>query len=116
VGDKLKEDFMPKETKAQKQGRIMGQIIAKAWTDDVFKQRLVKNATAVLKEEGIDVPMGLEVKAVANTDKLFHLVVPQRPGKLTDKQIEEAAKAIRFRPAATDHPTCDLFGCGPRTA
>ena len=107
---------MPKETKAQEQGRIMGQVIAKAWTDDVFKQRLLKNATAVLKEEGIEVPLGLEVKAVVNTDKDFYLVVPQRPGKLTDKQIEEAAKAMRFRAASTAHPTCDLFGCGPRTA
>jgi hypothetical protein len=107
---------MPKETKAQEQGRIMGQVIAKAWTDDVFKQRLLKDATAVLKEEGIDVPAGLQVKAVLNTDKQFYLVVPQRPGKLTDQQIEAMAKAGRFRPVATDHPTCDLFGCGPRTA
>ncbi|AKB83542.1 hypothetical protein MSBR3_2964 [Methanosarcina barkeri 3] len=34
---------------------------------------------AVLKEEGVDVPEGLEVRAVENTEKLVHMIIPLKP-------------------------------------
>jgi hypothetical protein len=34
---------------------------------------------AVLKEEGVDVPAGLEVRAVENTEKLVHMIIPLKP-------------------------------------
>ena len=36
----------------EEQGKKMGQIIAKAWTDDTFKRKLITNTAAVLKEAG----------------------------------------------------------------
>ena len=63
-------------------------IVARAWEDDAFKARLLKNATKVLKEEGVKVPRGVKVKAVENTSKTVHFVVPAKPKKaLTEKQI-----------------------------
>lgn len=65
----------------QEQGKQkqIGNIIAKAWNDESFKKRLLANATTVLKEEGVDVPTGLEVRAIENTDKLIHLIIPAKP-------------------------------------
>jgi hypothetical protein len=73
----------------EEQGKKMGRIIAKAWADEAFKQRLLANATAVLKEEGVDVPEGMEVKAVENSEKVYHLVVPpkQANGELSDAEL-----------------------------
>ena len=72
------------------QGLKMGQIIAKAWADDVFKQKLITDTAAVLTEAGIEVPTGVEVRAVENSDTLWHLVLPPKPnGKaMSDEEIE----------------------------
>jgi hypothetical protein len=63
----------------QEQGKKIGQVITKAWNDESFKQRLLKDTMAVLKEEGVDVPAGLEVRAVENTEKLVHMIIPLKP-------------------------------------
>ncbi len=67
----------------------LGRIIKKAWEDEAFKQRLLDNATEVFNEESIDVPEGMEVKVVENTEKVFHLVLPQKhvPGELNQEQL-----------------------------
>jgi len=75
-------------------GRIMGQIVARAWTDDTFRQRLLADATAVLRDEGIEVPEGLEIRVLENTGKLFHLVLPSKPAsfrQLNDEELEAVA-------------------------
>jgi hypothetical protein len=75
----------------------MQQIIAKAWMDDSFKQMLLADPAAALKQEGITVPDGVQVKAVENTDKVFHLVLPPKPAsdELSDEQLEHAAGGMR---------------------
>jgi len=74
------------------QGRAMGRIIARAWSDAAFKERLLADATAVLREEGVAVPEGLVVKAGENTGKVFHLVLP-RMSDARPLRDEEAARA-----------------------
>jgi organic hydroperoxide reductase OsmC/OhrA len=51
---------------------------------------LITNTAAVLKEEGIEVPQGLEVRAVENSDKVFHIVLPPKPDikKMNDDQLQ----------------------------
>ncbi|MEI6159265.1 MAG: NHLP leader peptide family RiPP precursor, partial [Roseococcus sp.] len=44
-------------------------IIAKAWRDRAFKAELIANPAAALKAEGIDVPAGMAVTVLENTDK-----------------------------------------------
>jgi hypothetical protein len=63
----------------QEQGKKIGHVITKAWHDESFKQRLLADTMAVLKEEGVEVPAGLEVRAVENTEKLVHMVIPLKP-------------------------------------
>lgn len=49
-------------------------VVAKAWTDDAFKQRLLDDANAALAELGIG---GIEgnVRVVENTDEVHNMVV-----------------------------------------
>ena len=62
----------------ENQGIKLSQIVKKAWEDDVFKQRLLNNASEVLKEEGLSVPEGMEIKVVENTETVVHIVLPAK--------------------------------------
>jgi hypothetical protein len=80
----------------EKEGKKMGQIIAKAWSDDAFKKRLIADTATVLREEGIEIPKGVTVRAVENTDKLCHIVIPRKPskGKLSPDELSQAAESV----------------------
>ena len=66
------------------QGTIWGQLIAKCWADDSFKQKLLADPEAVLKAAGVEWPAGNSVRVLANDDKVFHLVIPAEP---TDPRV-----------------------------
>lgn len=72
----------------EEQAKKIGQLIAKCWSDDSFKQKLLSDPKSVLKENGVDIPEGLEVKLVENTDKVFHLVIPAKPDELSDEDLD----------------------------
>ena len=68
---------MQEETKEHR--RKMAKVIAKAWSDESFKEKLLSEPRAVLEAHGITVPPGLEVKVVEQTDKLMYIVLPFKP-------------------------------------
>jgi len=71
-------------------------IIAKAWRDPAFKAELIANPAAALEAEGINVPAGMVVTVVENTDKQFHLVLPPvLSDELSEDDLEAAAGGIR---------------------
>ena len=73
-------------------------IIVKAWCDPALKAELIANPAAALKAEGIDVPAGMAVTVLENTDKQFHLVLPPKPtGELSDKDLDGVAGGTRPR-------------------
>jgi hypothetical protein len=39
-------------------------LVAKAWNDEAFKQRLIAAPAEVLKEHGVEIPAGVEVKVL----------------------------------------------------
>ena len=74
----------------EEQGKKMSQLIAKCWADEGFKKKLLADATATLKGAGEELPAGLTFKAVENTDKVIHLVIPPRPTDLSDEDLDAA--------------------------
>ena len=75
----------------EEQAKKMNQIIAKCWADEAFKAKLLADPAATLKAEGAEVPAGLTVKAVENTDQVFHLVIPAKPTDLSDEDLDKVA-------------------------
>jgi len=71
-------------------------IIAKAWRDRAFKAELIANPAAALKAEGIDVPAGMAVTVLENTDKQLHLVLPPVPtdDELSDEALDSVAGGV----------------------
>jgi hypothetical protein len=68
----------------------MSQVIAKCWADEGFKQKVLADPVATLTSEGVELPAGLSIKAVENTAKVFHLVIPARPTDLSDVDLDTA--------------------------
>ena len=58
----------------------INKVIAKAWTDDEYKAKLLDDPHAALADAGIDVPEGVTVLVMENTADTVHLVVPPAPG------------------------------------
>ncbi len=62
---------------------LKAQIIQKAWEDEAFKNQLIANPKAALKQAfGISLPDDIKVKAVEETSTEFVLVIPTNPAKV----------------------------------
>ncbi len=69
----------------------ISQLIAKCWADEGFKQKLLADPARTLKDEGAEVPAGLTVNVLENTDQVFHLVIPPKPTELSDDDLGRVA-------------------------
>src|SRR5438105_7494478 len=49
-------------------------VVARAWLDDAFRQRLIKNGTAACEELGLEIP-ALKLVAVENTPGVHNAIV-----------------------------------------
>lgn len=88
-----------------------GEIISKCWQDAGFKKRFLTEPKAVLAEFGMDLPAGLEVKVVENSDKVMYLTLPPNPktlgGELSDNQLDAVsggAGTVKAPVTATARP------------
>ncbi len=84
-------------TQTLSQNRAWNQIVATAWADEEFKARLLANPRAVLAEYGIDVPEGIELTVVEDTEAVHHLVLPPSPaGDLVDEELVGSLDAYSY--------------------
>lgn len=75
-------DSAPKQANAKQ----LGEVILKAWTDDDFKQRLLADPATVLQENGVQIPPGVGVKVLEDTNDVNYLVLPAKP---TDMEVSD---------------------------
>ena len=66
-----------KETKENR--RRMAEVIARAGSDESFKERFLSEPKAVLEAYGITMPTDLEVKVVEQTHERVYVVIPFKP-------------------------------------
>lgn len=75
-------------------------LAVKAASDDGLKTRLKANPDAVLKENGLDVPDGLEVRVVENTPTQYCLTLPTKPNQeqaeLSDEDVARVVGGSRI--------------------
>lgn len=76
----------------EQQNKKVGEILAKCWADESFKKRLLADANATLKAEGVEVPAGVTVNVLENTDKVINFVLPAKPkSELSDADLDRVA-------------------------
>jgi hypothetical protein len=67
-------------------------LVARAWDDEAFKQRLIATPAAVLKEHGVEIPAGVDVKVLEDrTEPEFgaNTVVLPLPPKPSAAELSE---------------------------
>ena len=86
----------------------LAQLFAACWKDEALKARFMADPKAVMKEHGLDVPDGIDVKVVENADDCVHITLPAppaRPMDLSDDDLQGAAggtpPCCGFRPIKT---------------
>jgi hypothetical protein len=74
----------------EEQNRQMQQIIAKCWSDDSFKEKLIADPHTTLAAEGVEIPEGVKINVLSNTADTFHLVIPAMPEdmELSDEELD----------------------------
>ena len=83
-----------------KDQKAYSKVIAKAWNDPKFKERLLKDPEHVLKEQGIQVPKGKKIQMHENNDKIVHFILPSKPdGELSMQELEARAAGDCFGPS-----------------
>ena len=71
-----------------------GKVISTGWRDLSYTPKTLAELQGASVEAGVAVPPGETVKAVENTDKHVHLVLPPKPpGELSDEALEKVAAA-----------------------
>ncbi|MFI5334902.1 MAG: NHLP leader peptide family RiPP precursor, partial [Chlamydiales bacterium] len=87
-----KGDPQMTKTNHEKQKKIWAKIVAKAWGDEKFKARLLKNPKEVLKEMGLEFPSDQKIEIHQQSTKVAHLFLPKKPsGELTENVLKDVA-------------------------
>jgi len=84
-------------SKAKKKN-IYAEIISKALKDEDFKKKLKKKPEETIKKDfGIEIPAGVKIKVIEDSDVLRHLVIPSiiedEARELSDAELETVAAA-----------------------
>jgi hypothetical protein len=72
----------------------LAELFAACWKDEALKARFMTDPKAVMAEHGIDVPDGIDVNVVENTDNTVHITMPMAPtgaGDLSDEELGNVA-------------------------
>jgi len=80
------------------QGKKYAKLVAKTWSDEAFKERLLTDSRTALESEGISVPPGVDVKVVEQTDTQLFVVIPKKPVSAGVMYIDERAAAFLCGP------------------
>ena len=68
---------------------VRTKIIVRAWKDPRFKEKLLKDPRAVMKEYGVVLPENVQVRCVENTSSNVTFVLPSVPADSKELSEEE---------------------------
>ena len=89
------------------QKNALARLFAACWKDEALKARFMADPKAVLKEHGLDVPDGIDVKVVENADDCVHITLPAPPAGDMDLSDEELSNAAGGgKDGSQDNPAC----------
>src|SRR5262245_36680786 len=96
------------QTQMQEYAKQWGQLVARAWSDEAFKARLLTEPGQALAEAGIAVPAGYAIQVHENSENVVHLTLPAKPSEeLSDEQLDAVAGGATGGSVGT----AGSFGC-----
>jgi hypothetical protein len=102
--------------------KALSKIVAKAWLDEGFKKQFLSNTNAVLEENGVTLPSGVEFRVHENTlvgtlkgtadsqdsNVVCEIPLPTKPTALTDQSIQSWSNGDNSGYPVSD---CDEGSC-----
>ena len=88
----------------------IGNVVAKALTDATFRAELLANPADALTEHGIQIPEGVEVRFVENTESTIYLTLPYLE-KLSSEARLRQDRSLEGRAAPIIQNTPKDVGC-----
>jgi hypothetical protein len=91
------------------QRNALAELFAACWKDEALKARFMTDPKAVLAEYGMDVPDGIDVNVVENSDNTVHITMPMAPSghqDLSDEELSAAAGGISLELTSLCGWTC----------
>ena len=87
---------MAQDPQQDERAKQWNQLVARTWSDDTFKQRLLSDPRAVLAEAGLPIPPNVNVHVHGASPTDVHLVLPPPPrqregGKLSEADLDQVA-------------------------
>jgi Nitrile hydratase, alpha chain len=83
-------------------------LIARAWADEGFRERLKSDPRAAVAEEtGITVPEAIEIEVLEETPEKGYLVIPVNRVEISEEQLEAASGGSSI---CTGHELQDAYG------
>jgi hypothetical protein len=77
-------------------------VVARALTDNDFKQRLKDDPHAALADHGIHIPRDKQINVIENTADTVHLVLPAEPeGEISEEDLADVFGGGGFVPGPT---------------
>jgi hypothetical protein len=87
----------------EKARRKFKKVTNKNSYDTKFRKNLLCNPQSTLKEIGIDVPEGIEIKIVEDTRELIHFILPPKLNdEITDSSLEYMDKIEKTLPVDSE--------------
>lgn len=71
-------------------------IVAKAWMDEDYKNRLLEDPNSVLQEEGVEIPEGVSFRVMEDSDQVKTLVLPWPKVEGSVDEMEERLAAFGY--------------------
>ena len=59
--------------------KAYSKVVAKAWSNSDYKNKLLNDPRAALSDMGLEVPTSLEISVMENSTQKMHLVLPAPP-------------------------------------
>jgi hypothetical protein len=69
--------------------QIQKEIIAKAWSDQRFKERLLKNPREILEEYGIHLPPNTKIHVIENHGDDIYFLLPKKIDHSPETDLEK---------------------------
>jgi Nitrile hydratase, alpha chain len=80
------------ESAASTRHELEAKLVARAWADKDFRERLRADPHAVLAEEtGVSVPESIEIEVLEETPEKGYLVIPLNRVAIADDKLDVAA-------------------------
>ena len=74
------------------QRNTLAELFVACWKDEALKARLMSDPKTVLTEYGIDMPDGINVNVVENSDNTVHITMPAAPAtEISDEELSKVA-------------------------